>query len=613
VLEASLTREEQHMKRSGVVHLAGALIATFYLLASSPVAAQARFVPLSDKGGVYPYQQAVSKTVPVTDPVNWLYCIDSVQGFAIFTPSPTSQTEIFAVTQTDPSILGFSNSPSGPFSPTINVTINAGASQSAPFYALGANLGKSVFSGCSPDRCLINNISILVYAVEKVELKAADSPFDNNPNTGGGLRIFSDKKSGDDLTDMRKVKVTANLSIGYPFAQIPVFFKAFDVDDPSSDDAPVDPNGSAGDDNRGIPKPGQLSATQAFADANGVAQVDFAVTMQPGDNFRVAASCYSGYLDQVVVSGINLADGVQTLPSKHVQGTDMLTVWRRLHIEVDSMGPVKANLAEGNVLKARPSDRKGRTVLTLSALDDYRRFETGRISIDGGVGSFPVVDSGSSTVTVEGVVADSDATGKHFTIVDDDDFNDDDGSQLDGDIDEDVPAPHLDLVLESDKSTENVFAPAYVRPTYDLSNDTPEVPFVLNFEGDAKNPTDTAHYKFDNQKTEKDPAFWTVYLLGAYQYTTDEDGDGDRITTWGSSDGSLLGASVFLEVGRPLETLRYKDNPSVNPAATTAHELGHSFQRDHSTDGSLMCSPRYRKNTSFSDETLNNIRNAMYP
>jgi hypothetical protein len=605
------------MKRSGVMYLAGFLIAVLCLLASSPVAAQTRIVPLPNKGGGYACQREVSKTIPVTSSVNWLLCIDSVQGFAIFTPSPTSQTETFVVKQqTDTDILGFSNSASGPFSPTISVTLNAGTNQSAPFYVLGKNLGQSVFDACSTSRCTINNETILVYGVESVSLEEIDSTFDTNPKAGGGLRIFPDKNSGDDPTDRRKVRVTAKLSINnLSGLMIPVLFKSFDVDDPSSDDAPVDPNGPAGDDNRGAPNAGQLSATQVFADANGVAQVDFTVTMQPGDNFRVAASCFQGYLDKVVVSGINLAevtaDGTQTLPSKHVQGTDMLTVWRRLHIEVDSMGPVTGNFVEGMVTKARVT-HKGTTVLTLlDKLDDYLRFNPGRITLED-TRSFPVIDASANTVTVQGVVVN--AANKHFMLVDDDDFNDNDGVNLRGDEGEDLTGPNTDWVVDSsDDPATNVFAPAYVRPVYDLSNPHPKVPFLLNSPEDA-----TPGPEFDNVGTVHRADFWTAYLLGAYQGPIVEDGDGDSTTLWGVAQPGGPGLTVFLEPGRPIEESRYAAKAAfVNQKATTAHELGHWLGVDDCTsknpdpEGGLMCEPPERTKGSLSAKSLDIIRHKV--
>lgn len=61
------------------------------------------------------------------------------------------------------------------------------------------------------------------------------------------------------------------------------------MDDPSSDDAAVDPNGHAGKDNRGglgyIP---DLSNTKT--NASGEAYMVYALSPQPGDNYRFSAA-----------------------------------------------------------------------------------------------------------------------------------------------------------------------------------------------------------------------------------------------------------------------------------------------------------------------------------
>src|SRR6185369_6291063 len=101
-------------------------------------------------------------------------------------------------------------------------------------------------------------------------------------------------------------------------------------------------------------QPGTLSAASAQTDANGVAQVELTVTAQPGDNFKVAAGCNTNYLNGVVVAGTDLRDGSgSTLPTDRAKPTDMVTVWRKVHVEVDSMGLVTGNEVAGTVSKAR--------------------------------------------------------------------------------------------------------------------------------------------------------------------------------------------------------------------------------------------------------------------
>lgn len=150
-----------------------------------------------------------------------------------------------------------------------------------------------------------------------------------------------------------------------------IYFKSFDLDDPSTDAAPVDSNGSAGNDNRGgagtaqqygILSPvggnGTTNSASATTDANGVASADLTVTMQPGDNFMVAASHDSKYLGGLTVDRITLKDSgglVVGAATTKAKASPMLTVWRRVHVEVDSMGVVTGNNVTGVIQNAVPN------------------------------------------------------------------------------------------------------------------------------------------------------------------------------------------------------------------------------------------------------------------
>lgn len=78
-----------------------------------------------------------------------------------------------------------------------------------------------------------------------------------------------------------------------------IYFKSFDLDDPSTDAAPVDSNGAAGNDNRGgigtaqqygilsvVGGNGTTNSVSAKTDANGIVSVDLMVTMQPGEAYQ---------------------------------------------------------------------------------------------------------------------------------------------------------------------------------------------------------------------------------------------------------------------------------------------------------------------------------------
>ena len=193
-----------------------------------------------------------------------------------------------------------------------------------------------------------------------------DVPFDNNPGTDGthtaeeGLRIFPDKNTPGDNTDRATIRVKATIAP----ANVPnlnVYFASFDVDDPSANVTPIDTNGSDGNDNNGHvnnSKSGEFSTAIgvsctgdstgssplhiskiACPVSNNTTSANFKVTMQPGDNFAVAASLISTYRDSIRVSssaGANLINSAsQIIPisgesnPNNVQGirTKMLTVW----------------------------------------------------------------------------------------------------------------------------------------------------------------------------------------------------------------------------------------------------------------------------------------------
>jgi len=61
-------------------------------------------------------------------------------------------------------------------------------------------------------------------------------------------------------------------------AGVTVNFAVTDPDDPTTDDLIVDSTGPAGDDNRGTPKIGSVSAASAVTDSAGIARVWFTLS-----------------------------------------------------------------------------------------------------------------------------------------------------------------------------------------------------------------------------------------------------------------------------------------------------------------------------------------------
>jgi len=128
--------------------------------------------------------------------------------------------------------------------------------------------------------------------------------FDRCPNNGG-RRIFPDRISPDDEqgADRRLVDLVA--TVEPPASGVWVHFEGFDVDDPfdqlhgpNSDDPMPNVNlidaDTVGGDNRPVSGSDLVVGNKtALTDEYGQARLTLTVTMQPGNNYRVAASATS--------------------------------------------------------------------------------------------------------------------------------------------------------------------------------------------------------------------------------------------------------------------------------------------------------------------------------
>lgn len=208
-------------------------------------------------------------------------------------------------------------------------------------------------------------------------------PLDPDPNwptalTGAlsqAVRVFPDARIITPLGQIgpprNKVTVKARLSVA-PTEPVKFQFRSFDVDDPTADQDLVDDDISVAvaEDNRGIvpARAGKLVGS----DAKGVLEVtfnageaeksfEFETTMQPGDNFRVVGSFDPKFIGDLVNDDYapycaRLNDAKQQIfhPSNSLPilkpqayGTPTLTVWRFLHLELDTMSVVVTNLMQG--------------------------------------------------------------------------------------------------------------------------------------------------------------------------------------------------------------------------------------------------------------------------
>lgn len=487
-----------------------------------------------------------------------------------------------------------------------------------------------------------NVVSVTLSQVHQSTEGITPNPTVAPHNPGIGERIFPDKdfpNEDPNVIDRRLVRVTATLS--QPIANVPVYFRNFDLDDPATDTT-IDPNGNAGHDNNGTPNAGQLlfangcgaNGPSVFCptDANGVATIEFRVTRQPGDNFAVAASISPIAVNGVTVNGIELNDSggqpvtTQTCPTQAICRSQMLTVWRRLHVEVDSMGTAEQNHVVGNSATfARVRAFGPAVTLNVNTTNplEINRFENGRIVF--GFDQLRVVSNTATSVTVTNTLPGPNpvtvSVGEQFQLYDDDDFDNDNGNIVTGDTGEDIDPPDLGYLQSSDIPCSatvltncNIFAQAYVVPLYDVISDVTDNHFfqanVDEHSGDAIRSLFTG---FDQQATEASEEFWTVYLLGGYQYTIDRDGDPE--TEWaipanvfaGVTDvQNGMGSIVFMETNGPKECTLPGSFCII--ADTAAHEIGHQANADHG-EGGIMDG----LSNSFSPLSLSNIRNSTHP
>jgi hypothetical protein len=163
------------------------------------------------------------------------------------------------------------------------------------------------------------------------------------PMPGGGKAAFPDAaQPGDDFRRSLLVKAEVEPDLGDDAGQVTVYFRAVDVDDPSASAGPVDNDAGTATDNRSETAT-IVPAVNGSPPRQGAAVSQFQVSTQQGNNYRLAASTHEPWLaglsgvvssqagEVTHTSGETLTDGVQV--------SEMLTVWRTLHLEMAFFDP----------------------------------------------------------------------------------------------------------------------------------------------------------------------------------------------------------------------------------------------------------------------------------
>lgn len=523
------------------------------------------------------------------------------------------------------------------------------------------------------DKEVADKIVLTALGVEEVTWQGAGAAaaIDDDPSwpataEGQGKRVFPGKRweggapSGQSQQEVVvEVKLTAK-----PVRPVELHLKSFDVDDPSSEDPIIDDESEA-DDNRHDVDPGPAGIfvdsgkeTHSLTMAEQSARTGFKVGLRPGDNYRVVVGVDEAQLADMenndkelakhgprhttkVVDPDLLAETGSVLDSRireHVHyESPVLTVWRRLHAEVDNMGPVAENDEKVGVVKViptgdwtadpGPAKQQSRLQLDANLFDElpkesrserlYHRnsFHRGKMRL--GSEEFEITgNSSNSNGSDDEIRVAYDKTRKALT---EDDFKnlqvtlEDNDPQRDGD-----PVPPINFTL-----TDSELARAYIeldRKT--LPNSSQPVPFILHFKDDQQTylkPLFAKH--FQNKGLDDDPEFWVVYVLNAYQGMLREDGDGNKDTgaisgqTDANQSGPNAGANgygivVFQESGRELAEDRGTAGWALD--TTPAHEIAHLFRSTHA-HGDIMDFEMNNRRPEYSPTTLNLLRSTEYP
>jgi len=249
-----------------------------------------------------------------------------------------------------------------------------------------------------------DEVALTIIGIESIQwLGRNNSNSDNNvldsdPNwpsglAPGALRVFpgarlvgvTPETSARDILD---VSVTLTVD---PIESVHLYFDSFDVDDPTSALGPLDGSSAGNDENEERDNRGNSPSRDGqFVKADGTndeiggikqqafttseATFGFRVTLQPGDNFRVVGNGDRDFLLDLRNRDQDYADNnadKQRIVHRNVAGNasekeirdadnyvsnKVLTVWRDLHVEVDSMTNVAGNTVSGNIINIAGGD-----------------------------------------------------------------------------------------------------------------------------------------------------------------------------------------------------------------------------------------------------------------
>ena len=478
-----------------------------------------------------------------------------------------------------------------------------------------------------------------------------DDPYGSG--NSGPMKIFPCKKTYDDqYAPLRRYVLAV---VEYKLGESPpaeMYFRLWDVDDPSADGPPIDTRpkvepGTKGPDNW-VPNKddpvdqhkiaSESDATKHFTvavprgyvirfkedgsweqkpiggdNADRLYMVEVMVGMQPGDNYRFTASPELANLLEPKYKQEN-ADAAQLPDNGRI--SKKLTVWRKLHLEVDAMqaDTNNTNKRTGTLDAAAYNEVTDQTDLEVESVPGFGTdwdvddaFNGGWIKVQNEATSpWEVVDFDANTnddnVFVTG--NHTSANGKTYLL------GDDDYDNVGGNLTLKVSHPR-------DPNTEwleSRLAKAYVEPK--LYRDTGDSSLTFNrnlYVGVIFNPWGEfeiylqTDFNFVGQDCR---AFWVSRLVSAHQPGTAVDNDPN-------SESVICGAAVGVCTAVFLETTRdafveEKQDEGADEKAVVVHEIGHTLGANDITTGRDTAGVMYHKiplpETWFNDQSLDEIR-----
>ena len=556
----------------------------------------------------FPYEAPATSWAEPFDPqdMHWIYATGSSGGASIedwrywLKTSSTQSTDVqySAVNRTD-YFLQYTN-PSNPSQTTpVQVlhnykyqvaTIYKGKTTSTPIDGL-TPLYWHVSPGSGYSTQTYNYTIFQVPAQISWEAKYNNLADHYDPFSGvqNGVALYPDASTPTGSL-LREVRVKVFVP-GY--ARRTVYLKAFDVDDPSTVYDPygvLDPtdgaNYRAGDDNLtaptlasyGIFLPSLSKQTSITLDQNGYGSVDFKVTQQPGNNYRIAVAVNQNDLNFLQVANSN-SSGYVAPNSTQAAGfngaiTPMLTVWRRLNVEVDSMQWYTGNKPSPDRAIATGDYWTGNQLhLSTPVPIGGSFYNGGHIELNGH--SYPIWGSLSADSLLIGGGGTALGTGQ-VIVYDDDDTG--------------LPTPRLpNLFGVITSGVKAKFKKAFIDvvPMAGAYNPITTIPFNVGSDHgvpwtDLDDSKNSGAASFDNLE------YWCHYLMVAYQPTQGRSNDGpisdgsyQGVTVWGGFMPTEFSA-IYEEVVRDKETdrtdplsgnfiLRYLERHDN----VVAHEIGH--------------------------------------